>query len=365
VQECTPYLPAEPSGERLPRGALRAPRALAAAIMQVAVLDRPGHVVIEDRAVPLPRPDEVLVRVRAVGICGSDVHYFAHGRIGRYVVDQPLVLGHEAGGEIVDVGSGVSTARIGQRVAVEPGIPCRRCQYCKGGRYNLCPSVTFLATPPVDGAFAEYLAVPADFAHQVPDELSFSAAALVEPTAVGVHAARLGAVGPGSTTLISGAGPVGLLLAQVLRAFGVSRVHIVDPEPGRRQMAEQLGAHALAPDDLAAGGEFDTVFDASGSPPAMAASVRFARRGGRVVWIGLPPQDEVPMPATVLIDKELELRGVFRYANDYPLAVDLVASGRVETLALVSHTYPLAAAAEALSVAGSRADGVLKVAIEP
>jgi L-iditol 2-dehydrogenase len=199
----------------------------------------------------------VLVRVRAVGICGSDVHYYQHGRIGRYVVEQPLVLGHEASGEIVAVGEGVAAERIGERVAVEPGIPCRRCAYCKGGRYNLCPDVVFLATPPVDGAFAEYLTVPADFAHPVPRDLSFAVAALVEPTAVAVHAARLGQVGPGASCLVFGAGPVGLLLAQVLRAFGASRVDVVDPEPSRRDLAERLGAGGLSPEDLAEHREAD------------------------------------------------------------------------------------------------------------
>src|SRR5438874_717573 len=166
--------------------------------MQVAVLESPGRLTLTERSMPSPAADEVLVRIRAVGICGSDVHYYEHGRIGRYVVNRPLILGHEPAGEIVAVGHGVWPRRVGERVAIEPGVPCRRCEYCKRGRYNLCADVVFLATPPVDGAFAEYLAVPSDFAHAVSEHLPLAAAALVEPTAVAVHAARLAHVEPGN-----------------------------------------------------------------------------------------------------------------------------------------------------------------------
>jgi L-iditol 2-dehydrogenase len=334
--------------------------------MQVAVLERPGHVALAERPKPTPGDDEVLVRVRAVGICGSDVHYFREGRIGRYVVEQPLVLGHECAGEIVDVGAGVPRERIGQRVAVEPGIPCRHCAYCKRGRYNLCPDVRFLATPPVDGAFAEYLAVPADFAHPLPPELTLEEGALAEPTAVAVHAARLARAEPGVRCVVFGAGPVGLLLMQVLRAFGAAHVAVMDPVPERRALAQRLGADD-ATEEISSdkSGAVDLAFDASGNATALAASIEVVRRGGRVVWIGLPSQPLVPVPAAMLIDKEVELHGCFRYANAYPLAIELIATGSVQARPLISHRFPLSQAGQALELVGSRAAGVAKALVEP
>src|SRR4051794_9801665 len=255
--------------------------------MHVAILERPGVITLGRRDVPTPARDEVLVGVESVGICGSDAHYFTHGRIGRYVVERPLVLGHECAGRIVAVGADVGDARVGERVAVEPGIPCRRCDFCKTGRYNLCPFVQFLATPPVDGGLAEFLAVPSDFAHPLPDTMSFTEGALVEPTAVAVHATRLGRVSRGDRCAVFGAGPVGLLLVQVLLAFGAADVRVVDPDPQRRATAIAVGATEGTPNDP------DVCFDASGHPDGIADTVRAVRRGGRLVWIGLPPDDNV------------------------------------------------------------------------
>jgi L-iditol 2-dehydrogenase len=341
--------------------------------MRVAVLERPGVIALAERPTPTPGPGEVLVRVASVGICGSDVHYYQHGRIGRYVVERPLILGHESSGEIVALGPDVPEARRGERVAVEPGVPCRHCGYCKTGRYNLCPNVVFLATPPVDGALAEYLVVPADFAHPIPAHVSFAAAALVEPTAVVVHAARLGDVAVGDRCVVFGAGPVGLLLLQVLRAFGASAVTVVDPEASRRDLARQLGADQTADPtadgadglELLAAPGADVAFDASGSHAALAGTIPVTRRGGRVVWIGLPVGDTVPIPAAMLIDKEIEVRGVFRYANAHPLAIELIASGRVVTTPLISHHFALADTAAALELVARRDAGVVKAIIDP
>ncbi len=191
--------------------------------MRASVLHGPGKVAIEERPVPEPAPGEVLVQIGSVGICGSDVHYYRHGRIADYVVREPLILGHEAGGRIVGVGAGVDPARIGQRVALEPGLPCRQCRECKAGRYNLCPDVRFFATPPFDGTFAEYVTLAADFAHPVPDSLSDDAAGLIEPLSVAVWACAKAGVDAGSSLLISGAGPIGLMTVQVARAFGAVR----------------------------------------------------------------------------------------------------------------------------------------------
>ena len=162
--------------------------------MRVAVLRRPGEIQIEERAVPVPAPEQVLVRIRCAGVCGSDVHYYQEGRIGRYIVEKPLILGHECAGEVVALGPGVTLPTVGTRVAIEPGTPCGHCRYCRLGRYNLCADVVFMATPPIDGAFAEYVVWPADFTYRLPDHVSFEDGALLEPLAVGMHAIRRAAL---------------------------------------------------------------------------------------------------------------------------------------------------------------------------
>ena len=184
----------------------------------------------------------MLVRIKSVGVCGSDVHYYEHGRIGEHVVREPLVLGHEPSGEIVAVGAEVTRLTAGQRVSIEPGVPCLSCEQCLAGRYNLCPRMRFLATPPYDGAFCEYLAVHEAFAHPVPDTLSDDAAAMLEPLSVGIWACRKGRVEPGSRVLVNGAGPVGLLAAQSALAFGAARVVVADVSESRLALAGRLGA---------------------------------------------------------------------------------------------------------------------------
>ena len=192
--------------------------------MRAAVLRGPGDVVVEQRAVPRPGPGEVVVRVSSVGVCGSDTHYYDHGRIGRFVVESPLVLGHEAAGEVAALGPGVTALAVGQRVSVEPGVPDLTCPQCLAGRYNLCPNMRFFATPPIDGAFAEYVVVHAAFAHPVPETISDDGAALLEPLSVGIWACRKGRVGAGSRVLITGAGPIGLVSIQAALAFGAGRL---------------------------------------------------------------------------------------------------------------------------------------------
>src|SRR3977135_905747 len=192
--------------------------------MTAAVLHAPHDLRIEQRPIPTPSPGEVLVRILSVGVCGSDVHYYEHGRIGDFVVRSPLVLGHESSGRIVEVGAGVSPARVGQRVAIEPGEPCRRCDQCRAGRYNLCPNIRFHGTPPVDGTLSEFVTVQSELAYTVPDEISDNAAALLEPLSVGIWANRKARTQIGSSLLIAGAGPIGLVTTKVAHAVGATRV---------------------------------------------------------------------------------------------------------------------------------------------
>jgi L-iditol 2-dehydrogenase len=334
--------------------------------MRVSVLRGVRDVVVEERPVPRPQPDEVLVQVSAVGVCGSDVHYYEHGRIGEFVVRSPLVLGHEAGGRIVAVGELVPPSRIGERVSIEPGVPCRHCALCRRGRYNLCPDVQFFATPPVDGAFCEYVAVPADFAYAVPDELSDDAAALLEPLSVGVWANRKAAVGIGSSVLVTGAGPVGLLVTQVARALGAREVVVVDVDAHRRELAAELGATAvLDPADgppAERGVEVDAFIDCSGAPAAVRAGFASVRRAGSVVLVGMGA-DEMSIPVSLVQNRELVVTGTFRYANTWPEAISLAASGAVRPDRLVTGHVDLDHAEDAL--APDPADRHVKLVVCP
>src|SRR6266704_353164 len=243
--------------------------------MRAAVLEGVGKVTLQERPVPLPGPGEVLVQVAAVGTCGSDVHYYEHGRIGDFVVESPLVLGHEPSGVVVAAGPGADRHEPGQRVSIEPGVPDFTCECCRAGRYNLCPRMRFFGTPPIDGAFCEYVVVHEQFAYPVPDSLSDDAAALVEPLSVGVWACRKARVGPGSRVLVVGAGPIGLVCLQAARACGATYVAVTDVNPRRLELARELGASevvnvremSLADAVI----EPDVLLECSGNPAAIGA----------------------------------------------------------------------------------------------
>ena len=342
--------------------------------MQTAVLHRALDLRLEEREVPTPGPDEVLVAVRAVGICGSDLHYWQEGRIGEFVVQAPLVLGHECAGVVVEVGSDVDTLAPGDRVALEPGVPCRRCSACKSGRYNLCPDVVFMATPPVDGAFAQYVVHAADFAYKLPDHVSLEEGALLEPLSVGIHAVGRAGVGLGDTVLVGGAGPIGLTALLAARAAGVARVIVSDVVTSRLELARSLGAaevvdvrtanlaHEVA--RLTDGEGVDAVIECSGAEVSQQSGLAALRRGGVMVLVGLGAET-VKLPAVTLSNYELDVRGVFRYANTYPAAVQLVASGQVDLKPLVTHHYPLDQVVEAMETARSRTGGAVKVVVHP
>lgn len=336
-------------------------------------MNRPGEVRIEERPVPVIGADDVLVRVGAVGLCGSDIHYFTHGRIGRYVVDRPIVLGHECAGTVTEVGERVDSLRAGDRVAVEPGIPCRSCSYCKRGRYNLCRRVVFMATPPVDGALCEYIRSPADFAHRLPDDITLEEGALVEPLAVGLHAARRARVSAGEGAVILGAGTIGLMTLQAVKACGATTRVVVDLEPTRLELARRLGAtHVIDAGTIDPTGPVseifgegpDVVFEAAGAVATLQIATRLVRPGGRIAWIGLPSEQLVPLSVLDLIDKEVEVLGVFRYANVFPEAIRLVASGQVDVRPLISESRTLADTAEAFQLA-KESKGRPKVVVTP
>jgi L-iditol 2-dehydrogenase len=317
--------------------------------MTAAVLHGPRDLRLEQVPVPVPSYGEVLVRVTAVGVCGSDVHYFEHGRIGDFIVDQPLVLGHETAGVVVAVGPGASPARVGERVSLEPGTSCGRCLECRAGRYNLCSQMRFHGTPPVNGTLAEYVCVPGDLAFRVPDALSDNATALLEPLSVAIHATRKAGVRDGDAVLVSGAGPIGLLMAQVAAVRGATTVTVTDVSQARLEAAAELGATEVrlaghAPAD----GRFDAYIDCSGAPSAIRAGICSVRPGGAAVLVGMGP-DDLQLPLSIVQQRELVVTGVFRYANTWPAAISLASSGRIRLDELVTHEFALGSVYEALA----------------
>ena len=335
--------------------------------MRAAVLNGPKDLVIAERPAPEPGPGEVVVRVESVGVCGSDTHYYDHGRIGHFVVETPLILGHEASGTVTELGPGVTRVTTGQRVSIEPGVPDFTCDQCLAGRYNLCPGMRFFATPPIDGAFAEYVAVHEAFAHPVPDSISDDAAALLEPLSVGVWACRKGRVSGGSRVLITGAGAIGLVSVQVAVAFGATDVVVSDVNPSRLALARELGATEVIDARERSVTTLDrppqVLIECSGYPPAIGDAIRALDRAGRAVLVGMGG-DEIPLPLSVVQERELEVTGTFRYANTWPTAIDLVASGRVELDRLVTGRYRLDQVEEALT-AGRRDERAVKAVVRP
>lgn len=306
---------------------------------------------IAETPVPVAAPDEVLVRVAAVGVCGSDVHYYRHGRVGDFVVEAPLVLGHEVAGTIVAAGADVDAARVGERVAIEPQRPCRTCRQCKAGRYNLCPDMRFYATPPVDGAFTGYVTIQSDFAHPVPDTLSDEAAALLEPLSVAIAAMRKARIVPGARVLIAGVGPIGIICVQTARAFGATEIIVSDPVPDRRARAIRYGASsAVDPalqDLVALDLQVDAFIDASGAPVAVDAGIRSVGPAGIAVLVGLG-HSTMELPVEHIQNLEILVTGIFRYTDTWPLAAELVASGRVDLDSLVTGRFGLEEVAAAL-----------------
>jgi len=317
--------------------------------------------------VPVPRPGEALVRVTSVGICGSDLHWFAEGGIGDARLQRPLVIGHEASGVVL------SGARAGQRVAIDPAVPCGRCEQCRGGDPNLCPDVGFLGHGRTDGALREYLTWPQDLLHPRPDGLSADDIAMLEPLGVAIHAHDLGHCRVGATVLVAGCGPIGLCLIQVARRAGATRIVAVDPLPHRAEAALRLGADVAVghePDTFPAalaeatdGRGVDVSFEAAGTDPAVALAVEAAAPGARVVLAGIPDVDTTTFRASIARRKGLTLVLVRRMKEVYPRATALARTGRVDVRSLVSHGFGLAEAATALETASARTG--LKVVVRP
>lgn len=332
--------------------------------MRASVLTEAQKIELHERPVPKPARDEVLVQVTSVGVCGSDVHFYEEGKLGDWIVKDPLVLGHEAAGIVAGVGADVSPNRIGERVSIEPQRPSHASVETLRGQYNLDPAMQFYATPGVDGAFQEYVAIQSHFAFAVPDSISDDAAALLEPLSVGIATARKANLAPGQRVFIAGAGPIGLITAQVARAYGVREVIVSDTDPNRLKAAHRFGATSVinaskeSIEYLAA----DAFIDASGAEAAIRAGIKAVRPAGHVVLVGMGAQN-MSLPVTTIMNGELQLTGVFRYTNTWPTAINLVADGQVELDALVTGHFGLQNVGEAL--ASTRKPGTLKPIVVP
>ena len=317
--------------------------------MKVAVMNGIGKIGYTTRDIPTPKDDEVLVKLEYVGICGSDMHYYETGAIGNYVVKPPFVLGHEPGGTVVEVGSAVKHLKVGDRVALEPGKTCGHCKFCREGKYNLCPDVVFFATPPVDGVFQEYVAHEANLCFKLPDNVSTMEGALIEPLAVGFHAANQGGAHAGQTAVVMGAGCIGLVSMMALKAEGVSRVYVVDIMQKRLDKALELGADGVINSrekdavqtilDLTDGLGCDLVIETAGTEITTRQAIEMAQKGANIVLVGYSKSGEMTLPMSLALDKELTFKTVFSYRHIYPMAIDAVASGKINLKGIVTNIF--------------------------
>ena len=317
--------------------------------MKAAILYKPMDMRIEEIDVPQISSNEVLVKMKRVGICGSDVHFYLNGRIASFVVKEPLILGHECSGEVVEVGEEVSNIRPGQRVVIEPGFVCGKCFYCRSGRYNLCREVKFYGAPPFHGTFAEYVKAPKQNVYPIPENMSYEEGAMIEPFAVGMMAAKMGKVSVNDIVAVLGAGPIGQMVLQAAKVHGAPEIYVTDVIDYRLDYAKRYGASEIinaAKEDviermkaLTDGEGVDVAIDASGTSSAIRQAVDFVKPGGRIVLVGYPAGD-VPLPIAEMISKELTLQGIHRYANVYSAAIKAVSSGKAVVKPYVTHIFP-------------------------
>lgn len=312
-----------------------------------------------------------MVRLRAVGICGSDMHWYKEGGIGSTRSKYPQILGHEPAGEIVAVGKGIDDVKVGQRVAVEPAITCGRCEMCRAGRHNNCITSIFMGSPQELGFFREFATVPKRNVVPIPDSMSYVAATVLEPLAVILHILELTDIHIGDTVAVMGAGPIGLLTASVARVAGASRIFIADKVPHRLRMAREMGfesaveigrfEHAVI--DETGGRGVDIVFDAAAASQTINTAIAVARAGGRIVLVGIPSEMDLNIDIHAAMGKELNIQTIKRSNHNAHGAIGLMESGRIGDQ-IVTHRLPLLKTPEAFEMLGEYADGVGKVVIE-
>lgn len=335
-----------------------------------AILVTPGTMRIQEAPVPVPKDDEVLLKVEYVGICGSDIHGFESGPfIPPKDPNQKIGLGHECAGTVVQVGSRVKKIKVGDRVNIEPGVPCGKCKFCLSGHYNICPDVDFLATQPnYRGALTNYITHPEALTYKLPDNMDTMEGALVEPAAVGMHAAMEADVKPGKKIVILGAGCIGLMTLQACRVMGATEIVVSDVIPKRLAMAKKLGAMAVVNGkeentvdrvhELLGDWGADIVFETAGSPVTARQTTQLVMRGGRIMIVGTVP-GETPINF-LSINREVTIQTVFRYANNYPMTIEAISSGRFDVKGMVTDVYDYHEVQRAFEESLSRKADIIK-----
>ena len=316
--------------------------------MKVIRIHAPADVRLHEEPLPAPGPGETLLRVTAVGLCGSDLHWFGQAGIGDARLERPLVLGHEF----------AAVTQAGQRVAVDPAIPCEQCELCRAGHPNLCPEVRFAGHGQVDGALRQWMAWPSRLLYPLPEGLSDSDGAMLEPLGVALHAVDLGKLRPGMNVGVFGCGPIGLLVLQLARLSGATALFATEPLAHRLAAAQQLGALPWEPHQTV-----DVAFECAGANAAVEDALQAVRPGGRVILVGIPDDDRTSFSASVARRKGLTIKLARRMKHTYPRAIRMAAAGQVDLRTLVTHTFPLEETAQAFAVAARR-EG-LKVMVLP
>jgi len=310
---------------------------------------------LKEKDIPIPKykSNQVLVKVKSVGICGSDMHYWIHGKIGKFIVEKPMILGHEVAGEIVELGDEVKDFKKGDMVVIEPGVPCGKCWYCTNGRYNLCPDMTFFATPPVDGALCEYIAHDSQYVFKIPEGIDADVATLVEPLAVGTHATRKVGVKLGDKVLIYGSGVIGLCCMIAAKEAGASEVSVVDIRDDRLEVARKFGANEIVnvKNNSARAGYYDIAYECTGVQDSLIDAGRTVRAGGNIVLIGLGQSSTQSAPIVDFIINEQNLISVFRYAHVFPTALNIIAKNKDVFKQMITHSFNIDQAEKAFITA--------------
>ena len=344
-------------------------------LMKAWVLYGKEDLRLEDHPKPELKPGEVLIKTRRVGVCGSDVHYFMDGRVGSSIPKRPFVFGHEAAGEVAELGDGVEDLQVGMRVAIDPSQACGKCPFCRSGRYNLCRSMSFLGSakfdPPTHGTNREYFAIPAANCFPMPDVLDDGQAAMLEPLSVATHGVMRAGNVAGKSVLVTGGGPIGQMAALVTRAFGADSVSVSDVADYPRRFAKEVGADfAIDPtndrlreevEEIVPSG-FDIVLEASGAPAALRQALELVAYGGSIVQIGTLPSS-FELPFNTIMEKELQMLGSFRFAHVFPLALKQMAAGRIDLKPMISQVFPFEQLPDALR-AGHHKGNNMKIQVE-
>ena len=340
--------------------------------IRVAYLDGARNLILSTTDKPEIKEDEVLIKVKSVGICGGDVMYYRTCGTKKRPITRPFILGHEVSGIVEKKGSKVKNLNISDEVAVEPGVTCGKCIYCKSGRYNLCKSVKFLGTPPVDGAFIEYIAHKADLVYRLPDGISFDEGTLIEPSSVAFHAVMKSGLKLSKSSLILGAGPIGLLVLKIAKISGSFPVCVLDIDDYRLSLAKKMGAdftinasdrdivQALADSDC--DNEYDVVFECTGVETVISSSVFLAKKGGTIAMVGIF-DGIVSLRTKEIIDREINVRGTYRFSNTFQDVIKLVERKMLDFKSIITHTFSLDEIGKAFKIADKRLENCVKIMV--